>query len=109
LYSGFCGLVPVGVFGFSPVFGLCRFFFFSLSLSCFDVLLYTSCMLRCAFSLFIYFLYLPIKKKEKKLFIVDLLLSTFTEITYLYLLIFFFCFLEVSLFVDCMLQKAQNS
>lgn len=31
MFSGFCGLVPVGVFEFPPVFGFCEFFPFSFS------------------------------------------------------------------------------
>jgi hypothetical protein len=44
MVSKFCGLVPVGVFGFAFVFGFCRCFFFFLSFSCFGVL-------------FVYFMY----------------------------------------------------
>jgi hypothetical protein len=44
MVSEFCGLVPVGVFGFHSVFGFCGYFFFFLTFSCFGVL-------------FVYFLY----------------------------------------------------
>jgi len=58
LFSGFCGLVPIRVLRFPLVFGFCGFCFLSFFLS-FSVLLsflYTSCMLRSAFTLFIKFI-----------------------------------------------------
>jgi hypothetical protein len=50
MVSRFCGLVPVGVFGFPSVFLFASFFFLFHVLVSF---LYTSCMLRSAFMLFI--------------------------------------------------------
>jgi hypothetical protein len=44
MFFGFCGLVPVGVFGFPLFFGFCGGLFIFFSPSCFGVL-------------FVYFLY----------------------------------------------------
>jgi hypothetical protein len=65
MVSRFCGLVPVGVFGFHSVFGFCRCFLFFPVLVSF---LYISCMLRGTFTLFVYFSTYLSKKKILTLF-----------------------------------------